>query len=82
MPMTEEERRERKNARQKEYSKETGYAAQAKYEKTGIKRVVLKLSYNKDGDMIDYLESKESTSGYLRDLIRADMNGLIVRSGI
>ena len=30
---TEEEARERKNARQREYSKKTGYAAQEKYKK-------------------------------------------------
>ena len=42
---TEEEARERKNARQREYSKKTGYAAQEKYKKE-ITEIVSKLQFD------------------------------------
>lgn len=46
--------------------------AQKKYEKNVIKRVELKLNKRYDGDIIEFLESKDNVNGYLKELIRKD----------
>ena len=88
MALSEEEKRLRHNASQKrylerkgnaankEYQKKTGYAAQAKYKKNNTRTYSIQFSYNTDGDLIEYLESKENRNGYIRDLVRADMQSL------
>ena len=53
--LTEEEKRERKNARQKEYDKETGYAAQIKYQKEKMKPYTIRISTVTEQDIIDQL---------------------------
>lgn len=73
VPLTEEEKRERKNARQKEYEKKTGYAAIAKYEKESTKRYTLKIMCNTEQDIIDKLESEPNKNGYIKRLIREDI---------
>ena len=70
---TEEEARERKNARQREYAKKTGYAADMKYKKANTKQIALRLNYNTEADILKKLESVENTQGYIKDLIRADI---------
>lgn len=44
---TEEETRERKNARQREYAKRTGYAANIKYNKENISRIIVAMKKEK-----------------------------------
>lgn len=47
--------------------------ASAKYIKNNVKRIVLNLNINTDHDMIEYMESIENKQGYLKSLIRKDM---------
>lgn len=70
---TAEEARERKNQRQREYSKNTHYASSTKYEKSNVKRYVVKLVINTESDIIDRLEQEENKSGYIKKLIRDDI---------
>lgn len=70
---TEEEARERKNARQREYAKRTSYASSTKYEKDNVKRYVVKLVVNTEQDIIDWLEEQDNKAGYIKRLIREDM---------
>ena len=70
---TEEEARERKNARQREYAKRTGYEADMKYKKNNTKQIALRLNYNTDADILAKLESVENTQGYIKRLIREDI---------
>lgn len=70
---TEEEARERKNARQREYAKRTGYASSKKYEKDNVKRYVVKLVVNTEQDIIDWLEEQDNKAGYIKNLIKEDM---------
>ena len=73
MPYSEEEKRQRKNANQREYARRTGYAATAKSQKKNSKTVLLRFYYNTEQDVLDYLESQENKSGYIKNLIREDM---------
>ena len=73
MAFTEEEKRQRKNERQREYAKRTGYAAQSKYNKERSKSVNIRLFLPQDADILDKLESVESKAGYIKELIRADI---------
>jgi len=73
MALSEEEKRIRRNERQREYEKRTGYAAQAKYQKKNTKIFTLKYSYNTDAKLIDYLSNLENRNNYIRDLVYADM---------
>lgn len=68
-----DEARERKNARQREYAKRTGYAADMKYKKSNTKQIPLRLNYNTDADILAKLESVENTQGYIKKLIRDDI---------
>ena len=70
---TEEESRQRKNTRQQEYERKTGYAAHQKYEKNNIKRIALALVKNTDADIIDFLETMPNKAGYIKQLIREDI---------
>ena len=72
-PLTEEEKRERKNARQAEYAKKTGYAANHKYDKANTKQYTLKFMKTTESDIIEHLDSQENKNGYIKALIRADM---------
>lgn len=75
MALSEEERRERNNASARAYKKRTGYAANKRSQKKNLKMYSLGLSYSTDGDLITYLDSLENRNGYLRELIRSDMEG-------
>lgn len=73
MPFTEEEKRERKNARQKEYEKRTNYAANAKYNKERGTSVAFRLFTPQDDDVLEKLNSVPSKAGYIKELIRRDI---------
>lgn len=47
--------------------------AQAKYDKANTKGVYLKLNLTTDADIIEHLASKQSVQGYIKQLIRRDM---------
>ena len=71
--LTEEEKRERKNARQSEYAKRTNYAANSKYIKEHMKPYTLRLSLVTEQDLIDLLESQPNKAGYIKELMRQDL---------
>ena len=73
VPLTEEEKRERKNARQREYAKETGYAANIKYDKANVKQYILKIMKTTEQDIIEKLDSEPNKNGYIKRLIREDI---------
>ena len=70
---TEEEARLRKNERQREYAKKTGYAANRKSDKKNMTSMLLKFSYNTEQDILDWLATKDNKSGYIKALIRKDI---------
>ena len=59
---------------QRDYEKRTNYAAQAKYEKTKVRRYVLKAVINTELDIIEKLDSEQNVNGYIKALIRKDIN--------
>lgn len=73
---TEEEARERKNARQREYAKRTGYAADIKSKKNNTKRYVLQVTISTESDIIQKLDVEKDNDGYatyIKRLIREDI---------
>ena len=78
MPFTEEEKRERKNARQREYARRTGYMSNNKYNKEHSVSFAFKLYDTKDGAIIDYLNAIPNKASYLKELVKKDMreNGI------
>lgn len=46
----------------------------AKYDKTHTKGVYLKLNINTDKDILKKLENVENVQGYIKSLIRTDIN--------
>jgi len=76
MAFTEEERRQRKNERQRRYYRENADKAQQyanEYNKTKMKSYAFRFSYKEDQDIIDFLESIDNKTDYIRRLIRADI---------
>lgn len=49
-------------------------AAAHKYNKTHTVQVPIRLNKNTDADIIAHLESVQSKQGYIKELIRRDMN--------
>lgn len=47
--------------------------AQAKYDKANTRQIHLKLNRRTDADVIQALDSAESKQGYIKRLIRADL---------
>ena len=74
MALTEEEKRERKNARQREYGKKTNYAAQQKYSKTNVKQFTIRFMTSTEHDLIEHLEKQSNKSGYIKNLIKKDID--------
>ena len=70
---TEEEARERKNARQREYSKKTGYSAQQNYMKNNTKAFTFRFTRSTDSDIITKLETVDNRLGYIKTLVRKDI---------
>lgn len=48
--------------------------AKAKYDKANTKQIMLKLNLKTDADILDQLDSVENKQGYIKDLIRKDLN--------
>lgn len=70
---TEEEARERKNARQREYIKKAGYVSQQNYIKNKTKAYTFRFTLTTDEDIINKLEITENKLGYIKALIRQDI---------
>lgn len=51
--------------------------ASAKYEAANVKRVMLKLNFNTDMDILEKLDEVDNVNGYIKRLIREDMKGTI-----
>lgn len=47
--------------------------AKRKYDSVHTKMVSMQLNLNTDADILAFLASKDNKQGYLKDLIRADM---------
>ena len=75
---TEEEARERRNEKQREYARKTGRAAEKKYAEKNAKVYALKVIISKDLDIVEKLSQQENISSYLKSLIRKDIeeNGI------
>lgn len=58
---------------QREYAKRSGYAANKKYNKEKVKRYVVNCMINTEQDLIAHLEKQENKAGYIKKLIREDM---------
>lgn len=76
MPLSEEERAQRKRETQREYEKRTKYAAQNKYHKEKSKSYLLRFSYSTDGKLIEFLDGLDNRNGYIRNLVYADMDAI------
>lgn len=50
--------------------------ANAKYDKVNTKSVFLKLNVKTDADILEHLETVGNKQGYIKELIRKDMNGV------
>ena len=48
--------------------------ASAKYDAENTKRIYLKLNTKTDADIIGWLSTKGNTQGYIKDIVRRDMN--------
>ena len=48
--------------------------ASAKYDKAHTKGIYLKLNLETDIDIIEFLDRVDNVQGYIKDLIRYDMN--------
>lgn len=57
-------------------TKEAKRRASAKYDKANTKGIYLKLNKNTDADIIEHLEEAENVQGYIKNLIRKDMDKL------
>lgn len=49
------------------------YASQARYIAKTRRRYVLNLNKNTDGDLLEHLEKIDNVQGYLKELIKMDM---------
>jgi len=45
-----------------------------KYNRESYRQIMLHISKKNEADMIEFLDSKDSKNGYIKDLIRSDMN--------
>lgn len=48
--------------------------ANRKYDAANTKQINLKLNLKTDADILEHLEKQENVQGYIKDLIREDMN--------
>lgn len=62
-----------KSEAQKRYEKKTKHAAQSKYDKENTKRYVIKVMLRTESDIIQKLETITNKSGYIKNLIRQDI---------
>ena len=71
---TDEELRERKNERQREYAKRTGHSSTKKYSKTKTQQYVFRFMLNTEQDIITHLEKQDNKTDYIRKLILKDIH--------
>lgn len=71
-------KKEHRNKIQRDYAKRSNYAASNKYNKEKTKQYSIRLIISKDGDILEKLSNQESVAGYIKELIRQDIekNGL------
>lgn len=55
------------------HNKSQKYAPQMRYASKTIRRYSFGLNRNTEADMIDHMDSIDNTQGYLKSLIRKDM---------
>lgn len=48
--------------------------AQAKYDKANTRQITFKFNITNDADILEKLDSVENRQGYIKELIRKDMN--------
>lgn len=58
---------------QRDYERRSGYKAQAKYDKEKTRRYVVKVMTTTEADIIQRLDSVPNKAGYIKGLIRADI---------
>ena len=58
---------------QKAYEQRTGYAAQKKYNANNLKHIKFAFNIKTDADILEKLEEQPNKTGYIKDLIRADI---------
>lgn len=73
MALKSEKAKQHKKEYNQEYNKKTNYAAQRKYLAERSKQVAFRVFSPQDDALISWLESQPNKSGYIKDLIRADM---------
>ena len=73
-----DEARAARNERQREYAKRTNYAANAKSNAKNTKMYSFRAIISTDRDIIEKLDGLENVSGYIKSLIRKDIeeNGI------
>lgn len=71
--LTPEEARLRKNERQREYAKRTGYKSNDRYNRERGVSVAFRLFHPQDDDILAKLDTVESKAGYIKNLIRKDI---------
>ncbi len=54
-------------------TREARNKAQAKYNKANTTQITLRLNRNTEADIIEHLQAQKNKQGYLKALIRADM---------
>ena len=54
--------------------KGTIYEAQMKYDRKNTKTFCIKLNYGTDANLISFLETQENVQGYIKSLIRKDID--------
>ena len=59
---------------QKDYERRTGHAAINKYNKEKTVTLSIRLMKNTEADLIEYIEKQQNKAGYIKKLIREDMN--------
>jgi hypothetical protein len=63
-----------KNEIQKDYIRRSGYKSAVKYNKNSTKCFIIRCVLNTENDIIQKLETESNKSGYIKSLIRADLN--------
>ena len=68
-----EQSKKNKRDYNKEYGKRTGYAAQVKYQKERSKQIIFRVFSPQEDDISEWLDKQPNKSGYIKGLIRSDM---------
>lgn len=65
----------KRNKENKQYDNRSEEKANAKYNKTHMKSVLLSFHENNEADILAYLNKQTNKNGYIKELIREDMKG-------